>query len=50
MSPDSPVWRDQLSRDGTEVSTTIPAGNLYHIVLALAEADRVLGPGVQPAA
>jgi mannose/cellobiose epimerase-like protein (N-acyl-D-glucosamine 2-epimerase family) len=43
MSPDSPIWRDQLSREGTEVSTAIPAGNLYHIVFALAEAGRVLG-------
>ncbi|HET8726275.1 MAG TPA: AGE family epimerase/isomerase [Alphaproteobacteria bacterium] len=35
------VWRDQLSRDGREVSTHIPASTLYHLFLCMAEAMRL---------
>lgn len=50
MTPDGALWRDRLARDGTVVSEHVPAGNLYHVVFALAEAARVLGPAAAPAA
>lgn len=42
VGADHAVWRDQLSRDGEEVSTHIPASTLYHLFLCMAEAVRVL--------
>ncbi|MGP1394164.1 MAG: AGE family epimerase/isomerase [Inquilinaceae bacterium] len=37
------VWRDQLDREGRELSDTIPASTLYHLFVCLTEAMRVLG-------
>ncbi|MEO3435070.1 AGE family epimerase/isomerase [Inquilinus sp. CAU 1745] len=36
------VWRDQLSRDGKEISDYIPSSTLYHLYLCIAETLRVL--------
>lgn len=43
VGADHPVWRDQLARDGREISSHIPASTLYHLFLCIAEAMRVLG-------
>jgi len=42
IGADHAVWRDQLSRDGDEVSSHIPASSLYHLFLCMAEAMRIL--------
>jgi mannose/cellobiose epimerase-like protein (N-acyl-D-glucosamine 2-epimerase family) len=36
-------WYDQFDRDGRSLLDTIPASSFYHILCAVAEADRVLG-------
>jgi mannose/cellobiose epimerase-like protein (N-acyl-D-glucosamine 2-epimerase family) len=36
-------WYDQFDRDGHSLVDTIPASSFYHILCAIAEADRVLG-------
>lgn len=43
---DRPVpgaWYDQFDRDGRSLVDTVPASTMYHVVCAIAEADRVLG-------
>lgn len=45
-------WMDQFDADGRPIATTIPASTLYHIFVAVTEADRVLQqehPGDKPA-
>lgn len=42
VSADHAVWRDQLTRDGRDLATHIPASTLYHLFLAMAEVSRVL--------
>jgi mannose/cellobiose epimerase-like protein (N-acyl-D-glucosamine 2-epimerase family) len=37
------LWREWLDRDGREISHYVPATSLYHVVLCMAEAMRVLG-------
>ena len=36
-------WYDQFDRDGRSLVDSIPASSFYHILCAVAEADRVLG-------
>jgi mannose-6-phosphate isomerase len=36
-------WYDQFDRDGRSVVDFIPASSFYHVLCAIAEADRVLG-------
>jgi mannose-6-phosphate isomerase len=36
-------WYDQFDRDNRSLVDTIPASSFYHIVCAIAEAERVLG-------
>ncbi|WP_423961192.1 AGE family epimerase/isomerase [Bradyrhizobium sp.] len=36
-------WYDQFDHDGRSLVETIPASSFYHIVCAIAEAERVLG-------
>ena len=36
-------WYDQFDRDGRSLVDSIPASSFYHILCAIAEADRVLG-------
>lgn len=38
-------WYDQFDAEGRSLVDTIPASSFYHILCAVAEADRVLGPG-----
>lgn len=42
LAPGSPVWTDQIDRDGTPRTGPIPASTLYHLVVAAAEVRRVL--------
>ncbi len=37
-------WYDQFDRDNRSLVDTIPASSFYHIVCAIAEAERVLAP------
>jgi mannose-6-phosphate isomerase len=37
------AWYDQFDRDGRSLVDSIPASSFYHILCAIAEADRVLG-------
>jgi mannose-6-phosphate isomerase len=37
-------WYDQFDADGRSLVDTIPASSFYHILCAVAEAERVLGP------
>lgn len=37
-------WYDQFDAEGRSLVDTIPASSFYHILCAVAEADRVLGP------
>lgn len=37
-------WYDQFDNDGHSLVETIPASSFYHILCAVAEAERVLGP------
>jgi len=41
-------WVNQLARDGTVSQPVAPARILYHVYLAVAELDRVLGPRPAP--
>jgi mannose/cellobiose epimerase-like protein (N-acyl-D-glucosamine 2-epimerase family) len=41
--PVSGGWYDQFDRDGRSLVDFIPASSFYHIVCAIAEAERVLG-------
>lgn len=38
-------WYDQFDAEGRSLVDTIPASSFYHILCAVAEADRVLGSG-----
>lgn len=40
-------WYDQFDEEGNSLVDTIPASSFYHILCAVAEADRVLGPDAQ---
>lgn len=40
-------WYDQFDAEGHSLVETIPASSFYHILCAVAEADRVLGPDAQ---
>lgn len=40
-------WYDQFDAGGNSLVDTIPASSFYHILCAVAEADRVLGSGDQ---
>jgi len=42
MRADAANWHNQLARDGTPVAPVTPARVLYHLFLAVAEAERVL--------
>jgi mannose/cellobiose epimerase-like protein (N-acyl-D-glucosamine 2-epimerase family) len=42
MRPDGATWHNQLARDGAPVAAATPARVLYHLFLAVAEAERVL--------
>jgi mannose-6-phosphate isomerase len=37
-------WFDQVDRDNRSLVDTIPASSFYHIICAIAEAERVLVP------
>ena len=41
VDPGTGLWFNQLSRDGTPVEAALPTRVLYHLVLALAELERV---------
>jgi mannose/cellobiose epimerase-like protein (N-acyl-D-glucosamine 2-epimerase family) len=41
MRPDGASWHNQLARDGSPIAPVTPARVLYHLFLAVAEADRV---------
>ena len=43
MRPDGATWHNQLARDGTPAAAPTPARILYHLFLAVAEVDRLLG-------
>jgi mannose/cellobiose epimerase-like protein (N-acyl-D-glucosamine 2-epimerase family) len=36
-------WYDQFDRDGRSLVDWIPASSFYHVLTAIAEAERVLG-------
>jgi len=42
MRPDGASWHNQLARDGTPIAAPTPARVLYHLFLAVAEAERLL--------
>jgi mannose-6-phosphate isomerase len=42
MRPDGANWHNQLARDGSAVAPVTPARVLYHLFLAVAEAERLL--------
>jgi len=45
------LWRDHLSADSVPLHTYVPASTLYHVFMAMTEADRVFGdtpPSQQP--
>jgi len=48
MKPDGASWHNQLTRDGTPIPSVTPARLLYHLFMAVAEADRVLTGAVAP--
>jgi mannose/cellobiose epimerase-like protein (N-acyl-D-glucosamine 2-epimerase family) len=41
VAPETGLWFNQLAKDGTPTQTVIPVRVLYHLVLALAEWERV---------
>jgi mannose-6-phosphate isomerase len=43
MHPVTGGWYDQFDRDGRSMVDFIPASSFYHVLCAIAEADRVLG-------
>ena len=45
QAPTPGVWRDKLSPDGSFVDEPAPASSFYHIVCAIEELDRAIGPG-----
>lgn len=45
VAPETGLWFNQLTRDGTPAQTRIPVRVLYHLLLAMAEWERVL-PGM----
>ena len=48
MRTDGANWHNQLARDGTPMTPVTPARVLYHLFLAAAEAERVLGKNSIP--
>lgn len=42
LKADGASWHNQLARDGTPIAAPTPARVLYHLFMAVAEADRVL--------
>jgi mannose-6-phosphate isomerase len=48
VDPASGTWREQLDRAGTPTSSALNATSVYHVVFALAEAERALAPGQPP--
>ena len=44
MRPDGTNWHNQLARDGTPIAPVTPARVLYHLFLAVAEAERLFAP------
>ena len=49
MRVDGANWHNQLARDGTPLAPVTPARVLYHLFLAIAEADRLHGLTAPPA-
>lgn len=43
VAPENGLWFNQLAKDGTPTQTVIPVRVLYHLLLALAEWERVRG-------
>jgi mannose/cellobiose epimerase-like protein (N-acyl-D-glucosamine 2-epimerase family) len=43
MRPDGANWHNQIARDGTPVAPVTPARVLYHLFMAVAEVDRLIG-------
>ena len=43
LRPDGASWHNQLARDGSAVAGATPARVLYHLLMAVAEADRLHG-------
>ena len=43
VTPETGLWLNQLAKDGTPRQTVIPVRVLYHLLLALAEWERVRG-------
>ena len=41
VAPETGLWFNQVARDGTPAQTVIPVRVLYHLLLALAERERV---------
>ena len=48
LRPDGASWHNQLARDGKPLTPTTPARVLYHLFLAVAEADRLIGLTAPP--
>ena len=44
IRPDGTNWHNQLARDGTPIAPVTPARVLYHLFLAVAEAERLFAP------
>jgi mannose/cellobiose epimerase-like protein (N-acyl-D-glucosamine 2-epimerase family) len=42
MRPDGANWHNQLARDGSPIAPVTPARVLYHLFMAVAEAERVI--------
>jgi mannose/cellobiose epimerase-like protein (N-acyl-D-glucosamine 2-epimerase family) len=43
-TPVAGLWRDRMQLDGSFVDEPAPASSFYHIVCAIAELDRAIGP------
>ena len=43
MRPDGANWHNQLARDGKPINAPTPARVLYHLFMAVAEVDRLIG-------
>jgi mannose/cellobiose epimerase-like protein (N-acyl-D-glucosamine 2-epimerase family) len=43
MRPDGANWHNQLARDGNAIAPVTPARVLYHLFMAVAEVDRLIG-------
>jgi len=48
LRPDGASWHNQLARDGKPLTPITPARVLYHLFLAVAEADRLIGLTAPP--